>query len=205
MRACVVGQVHPKLGQGAHLETTVNKQTFGDKPTAESKPCLYLVAVECRYLVYHNLAFEWALELQQDNGPIKCFEVTVWAAGYFAIERVVLSKIERDCVSKHLGVVFPLNIGPSEWLEEPFPSTSNVITQVWWVKLLTKQACRGVERGSPCQDSHLGSTDGVFPGFDPSFTSLYQPGLALFQEGFESFDVGRHARAYQVEVFSPIG
>ena len=54
---------------------------------------------------------------------------------------------------------------------------------------------------APCQDSDLGSTDGVLPGFDPSFTSLYQPCLAGFQEGFESFDVGRHDRAYRVEAF----
>ena len=199
--ACVVCQVHSKLGQRAHPETTVNKQAFGDKLAAECQPCLHLVAVEGRCLVYRNLAFERALELQQDNGTVKRLEVTVWTAGYFAIERVVLGKIERDCVAKHLGVVFPLNIGTSEWLEEPSPSTGNILAQVWRVQLLANQACWGVKGGSPCQDSHLRSTDGVLPGFDPSFTSLHQPCLALFQEGFESFDVGRHDCAYQVEAF----
>ena len=77
VRACVVCQVHTKLGQGAHPETTINKQTFGDKLAAESQPCLHLVAVEGRDLVYHNLAFERALELQQDNGSVKSLEVTV--------------------------------------------------------------------------------------------------------------------------------
>ena len=201
VRACVVCQVHPNLGQGAHPETTVNEQAFGDKLTAESQPCWHLVAVEGRYLVYHNLAFERALELQQDNGTVKSLEVTVWTAGYFAIEGVTLGKIERDCVAKHLGVVLPLNIGTSEWLKELSPSTSNVVAQVWSVQLLADQACWGVKRGSPCQDSDLGSTDGALPGFDPSFTSLHQPCLTLFQEGFESFDVGRHDRAYQVEAF----
>ena len=194
-------QVHPKLGQGAHPETTVNKQTFGDKLTAESQPCLYLVAVECRYLVSHNLASERALELQQDNGPVKSLEVTVWTAGYFAIERVILGQVERDCVTKHRGVVLPLNKGTSEWFEELAPSTSNILAQVWSVKLLANQACWGVKGRSPCQDSDLGSPDSVLPGFDPSFTSLYQPCLALLQEGFESFDVGRHDRAYRVEAF----
>ena len=186
VKVCVVGQVHPKLGQGAHPETTVNKQAFGNKLTAESQPCLQLG----RCFVYCNLPFERALELQQDNRPVKGLEVTIWTAGYFAIERVVLGKIERDCVAKHLGVVLPLNIGTSEWLEELSPSTSNVVAQVWSMQLLANQACWSVKRGSPCQDSNLGSTDGVFPGFDPCFTSLYQPCLALFQEGFESFDVG---------------
>ena len=162
---------------------------------------MHLVAVECRYLVHHNLAFERALKLQQDNGPVKSLEVTVWTTGYFAIERVTLGKIERDCVAKHLGVVIPLNEGSSKWLEELAPSTSNVVAKILRVQLLANQACWGVKWGNPCQDSDLGSTDGVFPGFDPSFTSLYQPCLALFQEGFESFDVGRHDRAYKVEAF----
>ena len=91
---CVVQQVHPKMGQGAHPETTVNKQAFGDKLSAESQPGLHLVAVEGWGLVDHNLACERALELQQDNGPVKSFEVTVWAAAYFTVERVTLSKIE---------------------------------------------------------------------------------------------------------------
>ena len=199
--ACVVCQVHPKLRQRAHPETSVNKQAFGDKLTAESQPCLHLIAIEGRYIVYRNLAFEGALELQQDNGPVKGLEVTVWTAGYFTIERMVLGKIERDCVTEHLGVVLPLNIGPSKWLEELSPSTSNILTQVWCVQLLANQACWGVKGGSPCQNSDLGSTDGVLPGFDPSFSALYQPCLPLFQEGFESFDVGRHDRGYQVEVF----
>ena len=65
--ACVVCQVHPKLRQRAHPETSVNKQAFGDKLTAESQPCLHLIAIEGRYIVYRNLAFEGALELQQDR------------------------------------------------------------------------------------------------------------------------------------------
>ena len=196
-----MGQVHPKLGQGAHPETTVNKQAFGDKLTAESQPCLHLVAVECRCLVCRNLAFERALELQQDNGSVKSLEVTVWAASYFAVERMILCKIERDCVAKHQGVVLPLNVSTSEWLKEPSPSTGNISAQASSAQLFANQACWGVKGGSPCQDSDLGSTDGVLPGFGPSFTSLYQPCLAPFQEGFESFDVGRHDRAYQVEAF----
>ena len=111
---------------------------------------MHLVAVKCWYLVYRNLAFERAFELQQDNGPVKGLEVTVWAAGYFVIERVVLGQIERDCVTEHLGVGLPLNIGPSEWLEELSPSTSNVVAQVWSVQLLANQACWGVKGGSPC-------------------------------------------------------
>ena len=197
-------QVHSKLGQRAHPETSVNKQTFSNKLTAESQPCLYLIAVEDRCFVYRNLPFKRALELQQNNRPVKGLEVTIWTAGYFAIERVILGKIERDCVTEHLGVVLPLNIGLSEWLEELSPSTSNILAQVWCVQLPANQACWSVKGGSPCQDSDLRSTDGVLPGFDPSFTSLYQPCLALFQKGLESFDVGRHDRAYQVGV-SPIG
>ena len=94
VRGWVVGQVHPKLGQRAHPEVTVDKQPFGNKLSAESQPCLHLVTVHGWDLVHHNLACEGTLELQQDNGAVKSFEVTVWAAGYFAIERVVLSKIE---------------------------------------------------------------------------------------------------------------
>ena len=94
VRACVVGQVQPRLGQGAHPETTVNKQAFGDKLTAESQTCLDLVTVERWDLVDRNLAFERALELQQDNGAVKCLEVAVWTAGYFAIKRVALGKVE---------------------------------------------------------------------------------------------------------------
>ena len=170
-----------------------------------ASPELHLVAVECWDPVDRNLAFERTLELQQDNGAVKSLEVTVWAASYFAIERVVLSQIERDCVTKHLGVMFPLNIGPSEWLEELSPSTSNVFAQVWSVQLLANQACWGVKGGSPCQGSDLGSSDGVLPGFDPSFTSLYQPCFALVQEGFESVDVGRHAQRIPGRGISPIG
>ena len=83
-----MGQVQPKLGQRAHPEATVNKQTFGDKLSAESQACLHLVTVQGGNLVHRNLAFEGALELQQDNGAVKCLEVTVWAACYFTIERV---------------------------------------------------------------------------------------------------------------------
>ena len=97
--------------------------------------------------------------------------------------------------------MLPLNIGTSEWLEELAPSTSNVVAQVWWVQLLAKQALWVVPRGRPCQGSDLGCADGVLPGFDPSFTSLHKPCLALLQECFESFDVGRHGRAYRVDAF----
>ena len=135
-----MGQIHPKLGQRAHPEATVDKQPFGDKLSAEGQPCLHLVAVQGWDLVHHNLAFEGAFELQQDNGAVQCLEVTVGAACYFAVGRVSLGKIEGDCVAKHLGVVLPLNIGSSEWLEEPSPSTSYVVAQVWWVKLLAQQA-----------------------------------------------------------------
>ena len=121
------------------------------------------------------------------------------------MERVILGKIERDCVTKHLGVVLPLNIGTSEWLEELSPSTCNILAKVWRVQLLANRTCWGVKGRSPCQDSDLRSTDGVLPGFDPSFTSLYQPCLTLFQESFESFDVGRHAQRIPGGGVSPIG
>ena len=199
--ACVVYLVHPEMGQGAHPETTVNKQAFGDVLAAESQPCLHLIAVEGGDLVYHNLACEGALELQQDNGAVKRLEVTVWTAGYFAIEWVILGKVECDGVAEHLGVVNPLNIGTTEWLEEPAPSTSNIVAHVWRVQLLSDQACWGVKGGSPCQDSNLRSTDGVLPGFDPRLTSLHKPGLTRLQEGLESFHVGRHASGYRREVF----
>ena len=136
----VVGQVHPKLRQSAHPEATVGEQPFGDKISAEGQPCLHLVAVQGWDLVHRNLACEGALDLRQDQRVVKGLEVTVGAASYFAVERVSLGKIEGDCVAKHLGVVLPLNIGSSEWLEELAPSTSHVVVQVWRVKLLAQQA-----------------------------------------------------------------
>ena len=166
---------------------------------------MHLVAVQGRNLVHRNLALVGALDLQQDQRLVKGLKVTVGAACYFALERVSLGKIEGDCVAEHLGVVLPLNIGSSEWLEKPAPSTSHVVAQVWRVKLLTHQACWGVKERSPCQGCDLGSTDGVFPGFDPSWTSLDQPCLVLFQEGFESCHESRHGCSYQVGVFLQLG
>ena len=199
-------KVHSKMRQGAHPETTINEQAFCNKLAAESQPCLHLVAVEGWYLVHHNLSLERALELQQDNGPVQGLEVTVWTAGQFAIEGMTRDKIERDCVTKHLGVMLPLNKGTSEWLEEFAPSTSNVVAKICsGVKLLANQACWGVPGGSPCQDSDFGSPDGVLPGFDPSFASLRQARLTLLQESFESVDFGvdfgRHGCGYQVGAF----
>ena len=52
VRAGVVCKVKPKLGKGAHPETTINEQAFCNKLTAESQPCLHLVAVEGWYLVH---------------------------------------------------------------------------------------------------------------------------------------------------------
>ena len=43
-------------------------------------------------------------------------------------------------MAKHLGVVLPLSIGSSEWLEELSPSTSNVVAQVWGAQLLAQKA-----------------------------------------------------------------
>ena len=106
----VVVQVHPKLGQTAHPEATVNKEPFGDKLSAESQPCLHLVAVQSWDLVNRNLARERTLDLQQGQRLVKGLEVTVGAACYLAVERVSLGEIEGDCVTEHLGVVLPLNI-----------------------------------------------------------------------------------------------
>ena len=133
-----MGQGQPKLGQRAHPEATVDKEPFSDKLSAESQPCLHLVAVQGGDLVHRNLALERALDLQQDQGLVKGLEVTVGAACYFAVERVSLGKIEGDCVAEHLGVVLPLNVGSSEWLEKPAPSTSHVVAQIWRVKLLAQ-------------------------------------------------------------------
>ena len=94
-----------------------------------------------------------------------------------------------------MGVVFPLKIRPSEWLKEPAPGTSNVLAHVSRVQLLVHQACGGFEGRGPCQGSDLRGTDGVLSGFDPSFTPLLQACLTLFQEGFESFNVG-HGGGY---------
>ena len=94
MRTCVVCQVHPEMRQGAHTKVTVHKQTLGDMITAKGQACLDMITVESRDLVHHNLACEWALELQQDNGAVKRLEVTVRTAGYFAIERMILGKVE---------------------------------------------------------------------------------------------------------------
>ena len=41
----VVVQVQSKLGQTAHPKAAVDKEPFGDKLSAESQPCLHLVAV----------------------------------------------------------------------------------------------------------------------------------------------------------------
>ena len=178
---------------------------FGNKLSAEGQTCLHLVAVQGWDLVHRNLALEGALDFQQDQGVVKGLEVTVGAASYFAVKRVSLGKIEGDCVPNHLGVVLPLNIGSSEWLEELAPSTSHVVAQVWRVKLLIQQACWGVKGGSPCQGCYLGSTDGVFPGFDLSCTSLFQPCLVLLQEGFESCHASRHGRSCQRGMFLQLG
>ena len=94
VKGFVVCQVQPELGQRTHAKVTVNKQTLGDKVTTKSKPCLDLITVEDRNLVPHNLACERALDLQQDNGAVKRLKVTVRTAGYFAIKRVILGKVE---------------------------------------------------------------------------------------------------------------
>ena len=59
-------QVHPKLGQTAHPEVTVNKEPFGDELSAESQPCLHLVTVHSWNLISRNLSRERTLDLQQD-------------------------------------------------------------------------------------------------------------------------------------------
>ena len=87
-------KVHTKIVQGAHPETDVHKQTVGYQLTTESETGLYLVTVASRGFVYCDLAFERTLELKQDNCPVWGLEVTVWAAGYFAIEEMVLGKVE---------------------------------------------------------------------------------------------------------------
>ena len=110
----VVAQVHPKLGQRAHPEATVDKEPFGDKISAESQPCLHLVVVQRGDLVNRNLACEGALDLQHEQRLVKGLEVTVGAACHLAVERVSLGKIEGDCMTEHLGVVLPLNILSSE-------------------------------------------------------------------------------------------
>ena len=110
----VVAQVHPKLGQSAHPEATVDKEPFGDKISAESQPCLHLVAVQGGDLVNCNLACEGALDLQQGQRLVKVLEVTVGTACYLAVKWVSLGEIEGDCMAKHLGVVLPLNILSSE-------------------------------------------------------------------------------------------
>ena len=69
VRGWVVGQVHPKLGQRAHPEATVDKQPFGDKLSAESQPCLHLVAVQGWDLVHHNLALEGVLDPSKTMEP----------------------------------------------------------------------------------------------------------------------------------------
>ena len=107
-------QVQPKLGQRAQPEATVDKEPFGDKISAESQPCLHLVAVQSGNLVNRNLACEGALDLQQDYRLVKGLKVTVGTACYLAVERVSLGKIEGDCMTKHLGVVLPLNVSSSE-------------------------------------------------------------------------------------------
>ena len=56
-----------------------------------------------------------------------------------------LGEIEGDCVTEHLGVVLPLKILSCECLEEPAPSTSHVVTQVWGMKLLAYRT--GVSKG----------------------------------------------------------
>ena len=92
-----------------------------------------------------------------------------------------------------------------EWLEELAPGTSNVLAHVWRVQLLVDQTCWGFKWGSPCQGRDLRGTNGVLPGFDPSCTPLLQAGLLLFQEGFESFNVGHSPGRIQGKGVSPIG
>ena len=110
----VVVLTHPKLGQTAHPEATVDKEPFGDKLSAEGQPCLHLVAVQSWDLVNRNLARERTLDLQQGQRLVKGLEVTVGAACYLTVERVSLGKIEGDCVAENLGVVLPFNIRSSE-------------------------------------------------------------------------------------------
>ena len=197
-------QVHSKLGQGAHPETTVNKQALGDKLTAESQSCLHLVAVECWDLVDHNLAFERTLELQQDNGAVKSLEITVWAAGYFAIKRVVLGQIERDCVTEHLGVVLPLNKGSSEWLEEPSPSTSNVVAQVVWsAQLLANQACWGVK--APVKTAISEAPMVCFLALTQALLRCSNPVWRSFKKALKALTLADMLSAYQVEVFLQLG
>ena len=97
--------------------------------------------------------------------------------------------------------MLPLKICMSEGLKEFAPSAGNVLAQVWKVQFLVKQACWSFEWRSPCQGRDFRGTDSVLPGFDPCFSSLNEPGLSLFQEGFESFNVCHSPKGYQGEVF----
>ena len=91
---CIGFKVHSKLPYFAHPEICIHKQTFGYTLSAKSETGLYLVAVLQGDLVYYDLAFVWALELKQDNCFVSGFEVTIRAACHFAIEEMVLCKIE---------------------------------------------------------------------------------------------------------------
>ena len=138
MRDCVVVHVQPKLAQGAHPEAAASKQTCGHKLSAESQPCLHLIAVHLGYGLHCKLACEGTLDLHQDNGTVKGLEVTIRAAGYFTVERAILGKVERESVTEHRGVVAPLNVLSSEGLEERPLTTSNIFAQVWRVERLAK-------------------------------------------------------------------
>ena len=91
---CIVFKVYPKLSYFAHPEICINKQAFGYTLSAKSETGLYLIAALQEDLVHNDLAFVRAHDLKQDNCLVSGFKVTIRVAGHFAIEGVILRKVE---------------------------------------------------------------------------------------------------------------